>query len=137
MPTLDELQQASSVSDTDEVLISQGGVARKSTRAQIVAGLQPQMTLPAGSLLGRSSSGVGAPETLSLGANLTLAAGTLSAGSDPMSIATLPAGAPPAAGDLVPIGQAGDNKAISFAQLTAGLQPQISLAPNLLVGRAS
>ena len=57
MPTIDELAQATASSDGDELVVSQNGVARKVTRAQIVAGLQPQLAIASGSLLGRSTFG--------------------------------------------------------------------------------
>lgn len=78
MPTIDQLAAATASSDTDELMVSQNGVARKATRAQILAGLQPQIALTSGSLLGRSSAGVGSAEPVSIGANLTLSNGKLS-----------------------------------------------------------
>ena len=79
MPTIDTLQQAFSVSDSDELMISQSDVARKATRAQLLAGVQPALAIPSGTLLGRMSAGVGAPETITLGANLTVGNGALNA----------------------------------------------------------
>jgi hypothetical protein len=73
MPTLDQLAPAIAVSDTDEMLISQNGICVKATRAQVIAGLQTELSVPSGSLTGRSSAGTGGPESITVGANLTLA----------------------------------------------------------------
>ncbi|MCX7376796.1 MAG: right-handed parallel beta-helix repeat-containing protein [Alphaproteobacteria bacterium] len=79
MPTIDELDPALAAADTDNLPTSQGGVLRRLTRAQLVAGLQPEIATPQGSLLGRASTGTGAPESIALGAGLSLAGATLSA----------------------------------------------------------
>jgi hypothetical protein len=120
MPTIDELAQATASSDGDELVASQNGVARKVTRAQIVAGLQQQLAVASGSLLGRSSSGTGAPEPVAVGSNLVLANGTLSAAASPFSISALPAGTRPASADLVPFGHGGANVAVSYADFISG-----------------
>ena len=120
MPTIDALQQAYSVSDSDELMISQSDIARKATRAQLLAGVQAALAIPSGTLLGRMSAGVGAPETITLGANLTIGNGALSAPS-PFLIEGLPAGAAPMAGDLVAMGQAGQNTAVAYANFMSGL----------------
>jgi hypothetical protein len=90
MPTIDELAPATAASDSDELLSNQNGISRKVTRAQLVAGLQPQLGVPSGKLLGRSSAGTGGPEQVSVGSNLVLNAGTLSATAAPFQIAKLP-----------------------------------------------
>jgi parallel beta-helix repeat protein len=120
MPTIDALQQAYSVSDSDELMISQSDIARKATRAQLLAGVQAALAIPSGTLLGRMSAGVGAPETIALGANLTIGNGALSAPS-PFLIEGLPAGAAPMLGDLVAMGQAGQNTAVAYASFMSGL----------------
>ena len=120
MPTIDALQPAYSVSDSDELMISQSDIARKATRAQLLAGVQPALAIPSGTLLGRMSAGVGAPETIALGANLTIGNGALSAPA-PFLIEELPVGAAPMPGDLVAIGQAGQNAAIAYAAFMSGL----------------
>ncbi len=79
MPTIDELEAALASADTDLLPASQGGEVRRVTRAQLVAGLQPQVALPAGQLLGRVSAGIGGPEPVAVGGGLALAGGTLSA----------------------------------------------------------
>ena len=120
MPTIDQLAPATACSDTDEMLASQNGAAVKVTRAQVVAGLQPALAIPAGTILGRASSGVGAPEALSVGANLVINGGTLSA-TTAYTVSTLPPGTAPEAGDLVAMGQGGINTAVPYSQFTAGI----------------
>ena len=85
MPTIDNLQPAIAASDSDVVLISQAGTARKLTRATLLAGTQPQLTLAANSLLGRSSPGVGGPESVHIGAGLALSSGVLTTQSLPLN----------------------------------------------------
>lgn len=120
MPTIDQLAPATAASDTDALVSSQSGVARKVTRAQLVAGLQPELALPSGTLLGRSSSGSGPPEDLDVGANLVLSGGTLSATATPFHVAQLTAGVVPSAGDMVPLAQNGTNVAVSYVQFANG-----------------
>jgi hypothetical protein len=79
MPTIDQLEAALASSDADAVMLSQNGVAKKATRAQFLAGMQPQLLIGPSRLVGRSTSGVGAPEAIAIGAGLTLASGLLSA----------------------------------------------------------
>ena len=121
MPTIDELTPATAASDADEVPVSQGGVSRKLTRAQLLAGVQPELSLPAGALLGRSSAGTGSPEAITIGANLAVSDGTLSATAAPYVIASLPIGTIPSESDLVPLGQAGINTAVPYSQFMSGL----------------
>ena len=71
MPTIDELAPATAASDNDELPINQSGITRKVTRAQLLAGLQPQLAISSGTLLGRISGDMGGPEQVSIGANLT------------------------------------------------------------------
>jgi hypothetical protein len=120
MPTIDELAPATAAADTDEILTSQSGTTRKVTRAQIVSGLQPALAVPSGTVLGRASSGTGAPESLAIGANLVLNAGTISAETSYL-VDALPAGTVPAPGDLVAMGQAAGNTAVPYSQFMAGL----------------
>src|ERR1700761_7176121 len=107
MPTIDQLAPATSASDSDEFMVSQGGVARKVTRAQVLNGVQPLLAVTAGTLLGRSSTGVGSPEVITVGQSLLLQQGTLEASNSPFSISGLPNGTVPGAADLVPIEQGG------------------------------
>lgn len=120
MPTINELPPAISVSDSDELVVSQSDIARSATRAQLLAGVQPALAVPQFSLLGRMSAGVGAPETIALGANLTLAHGALSAPAA-FSVSGLSAAALPQVDDLVAMGQGGQNVAATYAQFMGGL----------------
>jgi hypothetical protein len=121
MPTIDQLAPATAASDNDELLVSQSGIVRKVTRAQVLAGVQPQLAVTSGSLLGRVSGGIGGPEQIRLGANLTLSNGALSASDASFDISSLPAGTVPASVDLVPVGQGGSNTAVTYAQFMSGL----------------
>lgn len=133
MPTIDQLAAATAASDTDELMASQSGIARKVTRAQIVSGAQPQISIASGSLLGRQSAGAGGPEQIGIGANLTLSAGTLSAVASPFLIPALPAGNVPAVGDNVPLGQSGTNVAVTYAQFMSGMPAVSNLNGSQLV----
>src|SRR5580692_1609093 len=121
MPTIDELGPATAASDTDAFAVSQSGTARKVTRAQLLAGVQPQIAASSGTLLGRSSAGTGSPEQIAVGANLDLTDGMLSASASPFVIASLPPGTVPAAGDLVPLSQNGEDTAVTYSQFMNGL----------------
>lgn len=121
MPTIDQLAPAIAASDSDALVSSQNGIARKVTRAQIIAGLQPELSLSSGVLLGRSSAGAGAPEPIGVGANLLLNAGTISAAATPFVVGALPGGLVPVSGDLIPLSQDGTNVAVSYSQFASGL----------------
>jgi hypothetical protein len=121
MPTIDQLAPATAASDTDELLVSQAGTTRKVTRAQVLAGVQPQLAITSGTLLGRVSSGTGTPEQINIGPNLTLSNGTLSAAATPFNVASLVTGTVPASSDLVPLGQNGANAAVTYSQFMNGL----------------
>lgn len=120
MPTIDALAPATVAADDDSLPVSQGGAVRRVTRAQLLAGLQPELAMLPGGLLGRASAGVGAPERIGVGANLQLADGLLS-GPAPFRIGDLPMGATPSATDLVGVWQAGQDKALPVGRLLAGL----------------
>ena len=121
MPTIDQLAPATAASDTDEFMVSQSGIARSITRAQLLAGIQPQLSIASGALLGGPSTGTGSPEQIAVGANLTLVLGTLSATASPYVMSALPAGIVPAATDSVPIAQTGYNVVVTYAQFVSGL----------------
>lgn len=121
MPTIDQLAPATAASDSDALISSQNGIARKVTRAQLIAGLQPELSLSSGVLLGRSSAGAGAPEAISVGPNLLLNAGTISAAATPFAVGALPAGVVPTPGDLVPLSQGGTNVAVTYGQFASSL----------------
>ena len=90
MPTIDQLEAALATSDADAVMLSQNGVAKKATRAQLLAGMQPQLLIGSPRLVGRTSPGLGATEAIAIGPGLTLAAGQLSATATPMVDAVRP-----------------------------------------------
>jgi hypothetical protein len=121
MPTIDQLAAATSASDSDEFIVTQAGIARKITRAQVLNGVQPQLTVPAGSLLGGLGTSTGSPQVITVGQNLKFNGSTLSATAAPFSIPALPPGNVPASGDLVSMSQAGTNVAVTYAQLLNGV----------------
>src|SRR5271154_1385044 len=126
MPTIDELPPAVSVSDGDELVVSKSDIARKATRAQLLAGVQPALALSTGTLLGRISAGVGAPEQIAIGANLSVASGAISAPA-PFVIASLGSGIAPQPADLVAVAEGGQNAAISYATFMGGLNGIVGL----------
>ncbi|WP_419757344.1 hypothetical protein [Acidisoma sp.] len=69
------------MSVTDTLPIDQGNGTNGVTLATLLAGQQPAIMTPTGSLLGRVSLGAGGPETISLGQGLVLTSGTISVGS--------------------------------------------------------
>jgi hypothetical protein len=121
MPTIDELDAATVSADTDEFAASQNGTTRKVTRAQIVAGLQPQLALTQGTLLGCASTGEVTLEPIALGANLQLSGAVLSGTTAPFAISNLPTAATPRGEDLISLAQNGANVALPYAQFMAGL----------------
>ena len=121
MPTIDQLAPATAAADTDEIVVSQNGTTRKVTRAQVLSGVQPALAIPAGSLLGRVTIGVGTPETIIIGSNLSLNGTTLVAAAAPFSVSLLPAGTVPTTSDNVPLSQSGTNTSITYGQFMSGL----------------
>ena len=93
MPTIDQLAPAPAATDADELVASQSGALRRMTRAQLLAGTQAQIAIPSTVLLGRQSAGVGAPEPITIGPGLSLAAGALSAVNPPLSLTGMDASA--------------------------------------------
>lgn len=137
MPTVDQLPAVTAIASTDELLVSQNGVLRKTTQALVVAGLQPTLALPQANLLGRSSAGTGAVETVALGAGLSLAGGVLSLLPPAQTFSALPPAGPPGGGDLVPLGQNGHDMALPYAQFMAGLSGLAGVDGSGLVVRPS
>ena len=115
MPTIDQLDPAVVAADDDALLVSQGGKARRVTRGQLIAGTQTQVTLTPG-LLGRTTPGVGGLERVAVGGGLRLADGVLSS-PPPFAIAALPAASLATAADMVPVSQAGQDRAIGLNAL--------------------
>ncbi len=137
MPTIAQLTPASSVSDSDELAIYQNGQTLAATRAQILAGIQTSLTLPAGTVLGGVGPGVAAPVPISIGANLELAGTTLSASAAPFEIAALPLGSTPAPADMVPMGQAGGNVGIPYSALMQAVGGVASVPAGAMVATAT
>ena len=139
MPTIDELAPASSASDSDEFIVSQAGIARKITRAQVLNGLQSQIAVPGGSLLGNAGTGFGPPEVITVGQNLSFDGSTLSAAASPFVITNLPSGTVPASGDLVSMSQGGSTVAVTYGQLLNGILgiPNINLTQALVTPTGS
>ena len=127
MPTIDQLAPAIAAADTDEIIVSQSGTALKMTRAQILAGVQPQIALQSGVVLGRCSAGTGAPEPLYVGSNLLLENGTLSALATPYQVGALSNGTVPAPGDLVALSQGGSNTSVPYSQFMSGLTEVVNV----------
>jgi hypothetical protein len=80
MPTIANLPVAGPLSVTDTLPIDQGNGTNAVTLAVLLAGQQPAIVTPTGSLLGRVSLGAGSPETVNLGSGLVLTSGTISVG---------------------------------------------------------
>ena len=76
--------------------------------------------MPPGALLGNSTSTASAPLSVTVGSNLTLANGMLSA-PPPFVISGLASGTAPAATDLVPLSQGGTAHAVSYSTFLSSL----------------
>ncbi len=72
MPTIPQLPTAVEAGLQDELPVSQGGVTRAVTVAELLSGTQQVIEVPSPSLLGRASLGPGGPEPLSIGVGLTI-----------------------------------------------------------------
>ena len=91
MPTISQLPPANAVSAADEVPISQAGAARSASVGELLASVQPVITVDSASLLGRTSMGSGGPEQVDLGLGVSLSGGTLVAdGLDHAAFAVIP-----------------------------------------------
>jgi hypothetical protein len=79
MTTIAQLPAAASVGASDLLPLSQAGQLYSVSVSLLTGNLQPLLSVPTGDLLGRNSTGAGAPEAVSVGTGLALASGTLSA----------------------------------------------------------
>ena len=151
MPTIDQLASAASATDNDALIASQAGILKRLTRAQLLAGTQPEITLSPQTLLGRVSAGLGAPEQLSIGSGLQLTGPVLSvtpsatpnlATLDASQALVVPAGAttPRALADLLAasvtpesFGAVGDAVTDDTAALNAAIASQrpVQLGPRV------
>ena len=77
MPTIPQLPQAQMAGPGDEIPVSQSGVTRAVTVAEVLSGTQAAIELPSGSLLGRVSLGPGGPEAVTVGLGLMISQGSL------------------------------------------------------------
>ena len=77
MPTISQLPTASTVVASDQIPLSQDGVARSVSIASLLADVQPAILVGQGALLGRTSIGTGGPEEIVVGPGLVLNDGTL------------------------------------------------------------
>ena len=83
MPTIPQLPSASQSGAQDEIPVSQAGVTREVTVAELLSGTQQLIEVPSPSVLGRASLGPGGPESLSVGSGLIIQGASLTAnGSD-------------------------------------------------------
>jgi len=137
MPTIGQLPPASSVADTDELPIFQNGQTLAATRAQVLAGTQQALSLPANTVLGGVGPGSAPPVPITIGANLQLSGATLSASAAPFEIASLTTGVPPAPGDIVALGQGGGNVGVSYANFLGAMIGVAGLPGGALTATAS
>ncbi len=72
MPTIPQLPTAMESGLQDELPVSQGGVTRAVTVAELLSGTQQVIEVPSQSVLGRASLGPGGPEPLTVGVGLTV-----------------------------------------------------------------
>jgi parallel beta-helix repeat protein len=137
MPTIGQLPAATSVSDTDEIPIFQNGQTLAATRAQVLAGIQTELSVPQNTLLGGVGPGTTAPVPISIGANLSISGTTLSASASPFTISALATGAHPGNTDIVPIGQSGSNVGVTYANFLASIGNVPGLPGGALTATAS
>jgi hypothetical protein len=72
LPTIPQLPVATSTGSADELPVSQAGITRSVSVAELLGGVQPAITLPPSTLLGRVSLGPGGPEPVAVGIGLTV-----------------------------------------------------------------
>ena len=101
MPTIPHLPPAGTISASDLIPLSQGGVSRAVSIGRLLAATQPAIIVESASLLGRFSIGAGGPDSIAIGPGLSLNNGTLHAQS--IGVSTLPVAQALAAGDQVVI----------------------------------
>lgn len=116
MPTIPQLPPAASVTVDDEIPVSQGGNAMSVAVGTLLAGTQPAIITPSGSLMGRVSAGSGGPEPINIGSGLVLSGGTLAV----VGQGALPQTGSVVASDLVCINRDGVAQTISYAQFLDG-----------------
>lgn len=124
MPTIEQLEPVVVASDDDKIPVSQGGIVRRVSRAQLLAGMQSALSLSTG-LLGRTTSGFGPPEPIGIGGSLTLMNGVLS--SPPQfAVSTLPQSSSVGSSDLVAVSKAGRDAAVPVSALLSASGADVS-----------
>jgi hypothetical protein len=136
MPTIDQLPTATASAANDAFMCSQGGIARQATLAQMLASTQPLIALGSGQLLGRSDSGSGVVEPITLGANLTMLNGVVSTPA-PFVVSMLPEASTPGPTDSVPLSQSGQDVAASYELFMSGLPGVTNVGGGALVAQAT
>ena len=120
MPTIQDLTAAAAAADDDLLPVEQAGVTRRVTRSQLVAGLQPALALGAGALLGRTTAGIGGPESIVVGDNLLLRNGVL-AGAPGFRVSGLPQVPSVSMVDSLAVSQGGADSRVSVGAVLASV----------------
>lgn len=108
MPTIKQLPLATSVSASDLLPLSQGGVTRGLTVGELLSSTQAAISLTTGKLLRRASPTAGGPEPVGLGIGLMIASGTMLATG--LDHTVLPVSSGLVSGDEVVVNSAGAAK---------------------------
>jgi len=72
MPTISQLPSATGTSPQDELPVSQSGITRAVSVAELLSGTQQAIEVPSPCVLGRASLGPGGPESLTVGLGLVV-----------------------------------------------------------------
>lgn len=86
MPTISQLPIVEAVAATDQLPVSQDGVAKATSVSALLSGLQPVISVTEGALLGRHSLGPGGPEPVTVGTGLVMSKGTLQTTDAPLRV---------------------------------------------------
>ena len=91
MPTIIQLPEATTVTASDLIPISQDGSVRSVSVGTVLSSVQPTIAIASPSLIGRTSLGAGGPEQVNIGEGLELTNSALAAnGTDHANFAVLP-----------------------------------------------
>jgi hypothetical protein len=92
MPTIPQLPTATATGAQDEIPVSQSGITRAVTVAELLSGTQAAIEVPSQVVLGRASLGPGGPEALAIGVGVGIQSASLVAnGGDHATFAQEPA----------------------------------------------
>ena len=137
MPTISQLPAADTVSSSDLVPISQGGSVHAVSVGALLAQTQPAIMVAPPSILGRFSLGIGGPDTIAVGAGLTLNNGTLSSSS--FDLTSLPLQTCLDPDDQIIVTNAGASQLLELTQIrelfTAG--PNITIDANGVISSST